>query len=201
MSEEKESVLKLDRRRRDVMRKTRFCRTAPLTADEKGLVLKLVGDGATLAECVLYHGIPSYDAIWQTTKNDPEFGAAYAEARARGVSVQMETAKLHAEEVALTRDPDQMRVATQLAQIAALHAEKVAPKEYGALVKLAGADGGPLTVQVVNYAQAITNGGHLSAIATTIACDQPQEQIGDYTEVSGEGHSAATTQRDAAITD
>jgi hypothetical protein len=49
-------------------------------------------------------------------------------------------------------DPDLMRIAEAFHRCAVGYAEKVAPREFGQLVKVGGVDGGALQVQVVSYA-------------------------------------------------
>jgi hypothetical protein len=47
-----------------------------------------------------------------------------------------------------------MRIAEMYARQSAMLAEKNAPKEYGPLLKVAGADGGALAIEVISFADA-----------------------------------------------
>ncbi len=125
---------------------------ARLTSHQKQAVLRLLSEGATLVELARYDGMPSVGAIYAESYADADFGKAVQAARADSATTALEEAQHELREALESGDPDRMRIAAAYHSGTIEYAAKIAPKEYGQLVKLAGADGGPLSVQVVSYA-------------------------------------------------
>lgn len=118
----------------------------------KAKLIELVQHGATLTEIETLRGMPRANYVWQECKRDPAFGQALQEARVIAAANVLEEAQHHLRDAVESNDPDVMRIASDYARASTAYAEKIAPKEFGQLVKHAGADGGALTVNVVQYA-------------------------------------------------
>lgn len=131
-------------------------------ATAKRRIIYMLEAGATITEIARTQGLPSLHAINDERRRDPEFDAAIRTARVVGLEIKLDLCAEHAEREAESRDPDRMRVAQMLSTVMTTYAEKIAPKEYGQLVKLGGGDGGPLAVTVINYAA--VNGGALTPV-------------------------------------
>lgn len=143
----------------------------------KARVLALLEEGATITEVFRIKGMPSVRSFWRACDTDAEFESQVKRAQVRGAAVKLALANENAEREAESRDPDRMRVAQMLCAVTQVYVEKVAPKEFGQLVKLGGDPNAPLAVQVINYAT--INGGALSPVDTesdgTIAREAPKE--------------------------
>lgn len=127
----------------------------------KAKIVELIQHGATLTEIETLDGMPRANTIWDECKRDPAFAQAMSEARAVAAASILDEAQHNLRDAAQNNDPDKMRIAADYARGCVAYAEKIAPREFGQLVKLAGADGGALTISVVNYAegqQAISGG-------------------------------------------
>lgn len=131
----------------------------------KAKIIELIQHGATLTEVETLHGMPRANTIWDECKRDPEFSRAMSEARSIAAANILDEAQHNLRDAAQGSDPDKMRIAADYARASLQYAEKIAPKEFGQLVKLAGADGGALTINVTNYAleSNAINGGALES--------------------------------------
>ena len=125
---------------------------AKLTSHQMSAVIRLLEEGATLVEIARYDGMPSVGAVYSQQYADPAFDEAVRAARASAATTALEEAQHELREALESGDPDRMRVASAYHAGTVEYAAKIAPKEYGQLVKLAGADGGALSIQVVSYA-------------------------------------------------
>lgn len=130
----------------------------------KERVLWMLEQGSTLTEIARLQGMPCLYAINAERKRDPQFDADIDQARVVGLGVKMDLCAENAEREAESRDPDRMRVAQMLAAVMTSYAEKIAPKQYGQLVKLGGDANAPLAVHVINYGT--LNGGALTPVVT-----------------------------------
>lgn len=157
----KKSVLAYSSAGRDaLMKKKRPQRLpTPLDAETRELILMLLREGATLAEICTNRKVTSYTRFYCTRKADAEFDAEVRDAAVMGAETAIAEAQEFSKAAAETGNPDLMRVAEAFARISTSYAEKIAPKEFGQLVKLGGADGGAITVQTINFAP--VDGGKL----------------------------------------
>jgi hypothetical protein len=167
-SDVKPTIFEKNRRRRDI-------RVAPLgdvrlSPDIKALVCELVADGALLGELCDRGILPAYHYLWREMQRDAEFSARYKQAQADGARVLLHAAEENAIDAVNSNDPDRARAADALMRITETFAEKIAPKEFGQLVKLGSDPDAPLTLQVVSYA------------AVQLATDKQQAIDADYTE-------------------
>lgn len=129
-----------------------------MTDAQKKAVIALVEDGATLVEIETLEGMPSARTIHREKHSDPAFGAALDEAIVMRASIILDEAHHNIREAMDTNDPDTVRNAAAYVQAAREYSERTAPKEYGALLKLAGHDGGQLSVVTIDYSKAIDAG-------------------------------------------
>lgn len=115
---------------------------ASLIADE-------LGQGKTLLDICADKDMPSRTSVYRWLEKVPEFRDMYARARERQCDTLAEEALATARN-ATNEDANAVRVRLDAIK---WFTAKVAPKTYGdsATLKHAGADGGPLTVQVVRF--------------------------------------------------
>jgi len=79
-----------------------------------------------------------------------------------------------------TNDPDTMRVAADYHKGTLNYAEKIAPKQFGVMVKHAGADGGQLAIAVVNYGAEMM--GRLREEGERVAREEIEHRPADSTQ-------------------
>lgn len=127
-------------------------------------VVALLEEGATITEMFRTAGMPSVRSFWRARESDPDFDNACRMAQVRGAEIKLALAMENAEREAESRDPDRARVAQSLCAVTTTYAEKIAPKEFGQLVKLGGDPNAPLAVQVINYST--LQGGALTPVDT-----------------------------------
>lgn len=96
--------------------------------------------------------MPSVSTVFREAKLDPAFDSLLQAARAANATASLEEAQQLLRAAASGNDTDKMIIASAYHRGTEAYAAKIAPKEYGTLVKLAGADGGALTIQTINYA-------------------------------------------------
>ncbi len=101
-------------------------------------VLALVAAGATITEVCSRVGFTTAVPVWRACSADDKFRNALREAQAQGAAVILAEAHDNARDAASGGDPDKMRIADMYSRTATAFAEKMAPKEYGSLVKIAG---------------------------------------------------------------
>ena len=97
--------------------------------------------------------MPPYSAFRQAMAEDETFAADFEEAFRVMADQSLCDASKFARESAETGNVDLMRIADIYAKSLNSALEKLAPRDYGALIKHAGAEGGPLQVQVISYAK------------------------------------------------
>lgn len=78
-----------------------------------------------------------------------------------GAETAIAEAQEFGKQAAAEGNPDMMRVAESFGRLSTTYAEKIAPKEFGQLVKLGDHNGGALQIVVANFAP--LNGGALSS--------------------------------------
>lgn len=122
-----------------------------LSEHQKAAVLRLTEEGATLIEIATLEGMPSVSSIYREALADAVFADALNAARAASATTAIEEAQHNLRVAATGKDTDEMIIAASYHRGTLDYAAKIAPKEYGQLVKLAGADGGALTVRVISY--------------------------------------------------
>lgn len=111
---------------------------ARMDADMKARVLALVAAGATITEVCSRVGFTTPVPVWRACDADDKFRNSLREAQARGAATILAEAHDNARDAAIGDDPDKMRIADMYSRTATAFAEKMAPKEYGSLVKIAG---------------------------------------------------------------
>lgn len=124
-----------------------------ISAECKRAITELIKDGATFSEIADLSGMPSRVAIWDELARDDAWRVEMDKARLAGAMSELDTSHAHLKDAAEKDDIDAIRAAAVYAEQTRAYVEKIAPREFGALVKLAGADGGALTVQVMDYGQ------------------------------------------------
>lgn len=134
---------------------------SPLDERTRDLVLELLREGATLAEICIARKVTSYTRLYQTRVADPAFDAEVRKASAMGAETAIAEAQEFGKQAAAEGNPDMMRVAESFGRLSTTYAEKIAPKEFGQLVKLGDHNGGALQIVVANFAP--LNGGALSS--------------------------------------
>lgn len=95
--------------------------------------------------------LPGAAAIALARMADPFFDAGMEQARADGMTAMIDEALDYQHSV--RGHKDQSTAAAKYADTVIKASEKLAPKRFGAMLKLAGHDGEKLTVSVVQYAQ------------------------------------------------
>lgn len=130
------------------------------TDDIRAHVIQLFRDGATSTEIDASPFMPSVDAQANECKRNPEFAVAVQEARAIGAKAMLDEANDLARQVAVADEygdinVDNVRAAESYARTISGFVEKVAPREYGPLLKLgADADAGAMPIiQIVSFAK------------------------------------------------
>lgn len=142
---------------------------APLSDETKEAALFLVADGMLLTGLVERGVIPSYWHLYEEAERDTKFGEKLKQAQARGARTLLNRAQAHAVEMVNSGDDVQVRAADALMRVTQTFAEKVAPKDFGPLVKLAGDTDAPLQLNVVNYCLPQPAAIPLEAIAVPVA--------------------------------
>lgn len=150
MSEEKPTIFARNRKRREA--KLKPLGDVRLPDETKDLIIEAVAEGAMITELVERNVLPSYHHLWNECKRDTIFDAEYKAAQAKGARLLMNAANEHAQEMLESGDVDQMRCAESFMRVTETFVEKIAPKEFGQLVKLGSDPDAPLAVQVINYA-------------------------------------------------
>lgn len=150
MSELPGSIEKARERRAAIKREHHF---PPIDAATRELVIVLLTEGATLSEIVERDEVGSYGAIWEAARIDAAFASALSQARVASASAHLDVAHQFHLDAAQTGDPDKSQIAQRLSAATTAYVEKVAPREFGPLLKMAGHDGGPLRVTVVDYSK------------------------------------------------
>lgn len=148
----KQTIIAHGRRNRDEILSPKWRAPEPLTAKQRTRVLAMLTEGATLSEITTTRGIASHGSIYRSRAADPMFDAEVRQALTQNAEAAIAEAAEMSRSAADSGNPDAMRVAEAFHRCALTYAEKVAPKEYGQLVKLGSHDGGPLAVHVVSYA-------------------------------------------------
>jgi hypothetical protein len=124
-----------------------------LTEGDKALIIRGLEAGQGIPAILReYPGIPGIAAINRAKKRDPAFAAAIDEARANGAEILVDEAIDYA--FATRTNTKLSASANRYAQTAMAAAEKLAPKRFGPLLKLAGHDGNKLEVALVSYKDA-----------------------------------------------
>jgi hypothetical protein len=145
---------------------------------QKQMIVALIEHGATVVEIEAMQGMPSAATIWRECNRDPAFDQAMTDARVSSASSILDEAQHQLRKALESNDPDQMRIAAAYAQGATAYVEKIAPKQYGAMLKHAGADGGALSVAVINYAA--QDMGKLVDASETLARSAIEEGKADH---------------------
>lgn len=143
-----------------------------MTPEQKRAVIALVEHGATIVEIETLEGMPSARTIYREKHSDAEFGAALDKAIVMRAAVILDEAHHNMREALETNDPDTVRNGLAFVQAAKEYVERTAPKEYGQLLKLAGHDGGQLSVLTIDYAKAL-DAGKLRESTDTYARETP----------------------------
>jgi len=166
------------------------------------MLIELLSDGAMLPELIEDGLVPSFWHVWNTCAHDPVFDARYRTAVMRGATVMLKDAQTFAIEEAESGDPDRIRVADAVMRITETYAQKLAPREFGQLVKLAGDPDAPLTLQVISYVAPIVALDVMEAQA--IGHDEVQASRARDTDEDGQatsqGHELAGTHEGEAAT-
>lgn len=134
--------------RRDLARTSRDA--AELSDFDKSEILRglISGTGITTILKDL-PGAPGFGAVIRARRHDAAFDAAYAEARAAGAEVLIDEALDYS--FGARADKQLSTAAHRYADTILKSAEKLAPKQYGPLLKLAGHDGNALSINVVTF--------------------------------------------------
>lgn len=150
MTDEKPTIFARNKRRRDA--RVKPIGDVRLSDETKELVIELVREGAMITEICERGIVPAYHYLWREMERDATFAAQYEAAKAKGAETLLQAAHEHALEMLESNDLDQIRAADAFMRITETYVEKIAPKQFGQLVKLAGDADAPLAIQVINYA-------------------------------------------------
>ncbi len=143
------SVIK---RNLDARAKIKSATSDKLTAKQRELVLALLTEGGTITEVCARADIPRIGVVWNTCDADKAFAGQLKEAMTKGAATMLAEAHDNARDAGTSADPDKARIADMYTRCTASYVEKVAPREYGQLVKLAGdADQAALQVSIVSF--------------------------------------------------
>lgn len=124
-----------------------------LTAGECAAYLDALKDGLGVKAARERVNVPR-SAVVNTCAANPEFAALCDEAKATRAAALLELAETATIDAATSDSTAKASIAKSLTAAAAQLAEKLAPREYGQLVKLgADPDSGPAIVHVVSYAR------------------------------------------------
>jgi hypothetical protein len=118
----------------------------------KARVIELLLSGAFLADIERMPDMPTTSAIAKARTTDAVFDASMAQALAVLADTAIQESATFARHAA-SHSLESARVAEIYARSIAALAEKISPKTHGALLKVAGSDGGALTVAVVDYSK------------------------------------------------
>jgi hypothetical protein len=137
------------------------------TSELKAEICRLLSEGATTREVCDLPSMPARKTLFEWLSADHEFRAHYEEAKVLAAQVIVDEAMDYAREAVESgsgSDHTRARIAESFANVAIKYAEKVAPRQFGQLVKLGNSEGdGPAVIQLVNYAtQAIDRQSHLA---------------------------------------
>lgn len=152
----KKTIVERERGRRDKLTVAEPC--PHLTPAEKNAVVRYLEEGATLAEVINTRGLCSHGSLYRARAADPEFDEAVRAALVQGAAAAIAEAEDLSRDAVESGDTDAMRIAESFHRCTLGYAEKVAPRDYGQLIKLGGHDGGALSVQVTNYALPVLEG-------------------------------------------
>lgn len=97
--------------------------------------------------------MPSYKTLRRYLAENAEAQAAYDSAGVAFADLLIGDAGQFAREAASTGDIDDMRTADSYVKTVNATVGKLFPRTHGDLLKLAGADGGAISVAVINYAE------------------------------------------------
>ncbi len=122
-----------------------------LNEQQRVTLLAMISEGATLTAVCRMDGMPALKDIYYECDCDPEFAQNLKNARKLQATSRIDRAQDMLDEACETNDTDRMRGARIYTEQAIKYAEKIAPQEYGALVKVAGADGGAIQLTIMNY--------------------------------------------------
>lgn len=136
-----------------------------VTAEHKERLLAWLYSGRSVASFLRGNpDAPSYSAFQNARNLDPEFGKQWEAARVAGLEALIDEAGDYA--FACRGDKALAIAADRYSNTVQRIAEKLAPKQFGPMLKHAGHDGEALSVSVVSYkeAPAAIEGGKLSEI-------------------------------------
>jgi len=152
-------------------------------------LVALIEEGATLVEIARMEGMPSVGTVYNAMKNDPQFATDMDAARGASATTVIEEAQHELREALESGDTDRMSMAVGYHRGSLEYAAKIAPREYGQLLKIAGADGGALTVNVVNYG---TGSPLIDVEASREVSQLVRAQLGNEDAQGTEASSVAT---------
>jgi hypothetical protein len=124
----------------------------PVSAELKATIVRMVSEGATLTYICELPDMPCRASIYRARDTDKDFDAAMRAAMVKHAETLMDMSAEYTADAIEHADLDMSKRADILHRITTSRAEKLAPREYGVMVKHADADGGKLTVAVINYA-------------------------------------------------
>jgi hypothetical protein len=123
---------------------------ATLTDEHKAIILDCLRSGMTLSAALIHNPeLPGAPVIQAARRADEAFNKAYDEARLDGLEAAIDEATDYS--FATRGNPKLSASAKRYLDGQLATAAAVAPKRYGGMVKLAGADGEALRILTVNY--------------------------------------------------
>ena len=123
-----------------------------VTPDLKAQIIERLHAGQFITDICSDPLMPSLSGVFKARKADADFDALYREGVAACLDAAMTDGAAFAVEQSQLGDDKAQRVADIYSTTMARIAEKLSPSTHGVLLKVAGADGGALTVAVVQYA-------------------------------------------------
>lgn len=126
---------------------------ADLSEADKAAVIEGLHGGLSLATILrIRPSISGSIAVYRARRNDPAFDKAYTDAKNAGIAVRIDESVDYA--MSVRADAKKAVGAAQYARAVLMSAEKLAPKEFGPLVKVAGHDGNALSISVISFKDA-----------------------------------------------
>jgi uncharacterized membrane protein len=123
-----------------------------LTADQENYVIEMLAMGATVGEIAAIRNNPSIPDILDHIRKDAPFSHRARQARAEGAAVMLEDAADMLNRAAETGRDDHIKAAAMYHNAVIAHVAKVAPREFGPLLKIAGdAEQDKLSVSIVRF--------------------------------------------------
>jgi uncharacterized membrane protein len=124
----------------------------PLTSAQEDYVIEMLAMGATVGEIAAIRNNPDIADILDHIRKNAPFSQRARQARAEGAAVMLEDAADMLSRAAETGRDDHIKAAAMYHGAVVAHVAKVAPREFGPLLKIAGdAEQDKLSVNIMRF--------------------------------------------------